>query len=679
MNGTEFSVAFLTVLLLIVAVGAVVAKTPKQTALNPLPSPEPEHQIPQEPTIMADKTSLPYSILGEDYLLYYQSGDPSVWNSTEMLKFQNWKCNTARLGFSLDTAHWYAGMNSLYNQTKMDSVLNIFDAYGIKAILLLQNNGDHLNYCGTQSWVDSWVSIASHYAGDTRIAAFSIFGEPNLSTWADAGDYTSIGIINTKEKFIQVCKYCIDQIRAVDPTRKIVFPTVYGMGIGLDSVSTTYNLMNTYGVWAQGNIIMDILHPYFWEDYPSMDPSTTPEGTASWYGTNILDPWISLIGAGNCWIGETFAWYGENLPSGPPTHDLQVRWIKALVNVCLARGVGLDIWSYFGKQSWNNEGLTESNYLSYPLQGEAPPEPEPPIPPPPIQYYYVTMNVSGGGQVTPTGWITKQVGQTFTGIASPNTDYVFDHWTKNGIIVSGSNPTITITNGVADMTYNLVAYFTYSPPPVQTFTVAISSTTGGSCNPTGTQVSNVGTPLSVLATADGGYDFSYWRRNGSTWSVSNPVSVSGYSGQSISLIAVFEATPASPPTPDEPTTIYVYVEPSGGGTTNHTGLNEIDADADLSLRAYPSNNYRFNYWVIDGVNMGSTNPITVDGDAGDTINVYAYFQYVTPPPGDQGIPLSGENIGLIDNDFVTNFIKQQNNAMPIDIDKIMRQLARSRL
>jgi hypothetical protein len=52
---------------------------------------------------------------------------------------------------------------------------------------------------------------------------------------------------------------------------------------------------------------------------------------------------------------------------------------------------------------------------------------------------------------------------------------------------------------------------------------------------------------------------------------------------------------------------------------------------------------------------------------------------VTPPPPDQGIPLSGENIGLIDNDFVTNFIKQQNNAMPIDIDKIMRQLARSRL
>jgi len=507
----------------------------------------------QETYNMVNKTSLPYSIIGEDYLLYYQSGDPSVWNSTEMLKFQNWRCNTARLGFSLDIAHWYAGMNSLYVQSKMDSVLNIFDAYGIKAILLLQNNGDHLNYCGTQSWVDNWVSIATHYAGDNRIAAFSIFGEPNPSTWADAGDYTSIGIINTKEKFIQVCKYCIDQIRAVDPTRKIVFPTVYGMGIGLDSTSTTYNLMNTYGVWAQGNIIMDILHPYFWENYPAMDPSTTPEGTAAWYGTNIIDPWVALIGADNCWIGETFAWYPDL------THELQVRWIKAIVNECLARGVGLDIWSYFGKQGWNNEGLTESNYMSYPLEGEEPPEPEPPIPPPPIQYYTVNVSSAGHGQTTPSGTIPKQVGQTFTAVASPNIDYLFDYWTRNGIN-KGTNPTYSMNDGVANLTYNLIAYFIANPPvepdpptpPAPTyFSVNIGISVGGTTSLVGEQTREAGQTLTVTITSiKDNYRFNYWLLDNSNWGSNQTFTLAGTANTSYTLLPVFQYVP--PPSPNEP-------------------------------------------------------------------------------------------------------------------------------
>ena len=101
---------------------------------------------------------------------------------------------------------------------------------------------------------------------------------------------------------------------------------------------------------------MDILHPYFWENYPSMDPATTPEASAQWYMTNIVDHYIADFGVKNCWIGETFAWY-PNL-----THDLQVRWITALVNVCLERGVGIQIWSYFGKQGWTNRALQASNY-----------------------------------------------------------------------------------------------------------------------------------------------------------------------------------------------------------------------------------------------------------------------------------------------------------------------------
>jgi hypothetical protein len=275
-----------------------------------------------------------------------------------MSKFNAWRCNTARLGFAFQDASpapFEHGLSD-YVESKMDTVISIFDSYGLKVILLNQNSpdiGDHQHYLGSTNWVNNWKAIATHYKGDTRIAGFALFGEPTPDTWATSGP---LGNINTKEKFMQVCKYLIDEIRAIDPARRIFFPTCAGMGIGYDNPTTTYNAMVTAGIIAQGNIIMDINHPYYWENEWDLKAGISPEQAVTNLMNEIIDPAIGLWGAENLWIGETFAWY-PNL-----THDLQVRFLTALINACVERNIGIQVWSYFGKQSRCNEALQASNY-----------------------------------------------------------------------------------------------------------------------------------------------------------------------------------------------------------------------------------------------------------------------------------------------------------------------------
>jgi len=288
-----------------------------------------------------------YSIIGDDYLARYNNGDPSQWTAAILAKLSQWRCNTARLAFYFsDSGTWALGHHSVYVESKMNTVLDLFDGINVKGILDLHNLADHFDYVGTAAMTNNWKALATKWKDDPRVEGFNIFNEPNPSSWGPS--------ITTKELLIEYFADLIDEIRAIDPARKIFFPVCDGMSIGLDDPTTTYNLMNTYGIWAKGNIVMDITHPYFFEN--SWDMGLTPEQKATWYGTNRIQPWIDLIGAENCWIGETFAWVGK-------TYDLQVRWLGAIVDECLAKNVGLQVWSYVGKQSWCDAGLTLSSYL----------------------------------------------------------------------------------------------------------------------------------------------------------------------------------------------------------------------------------------------------------------------------------------------------------------------------
>jgi hypothetical protein len=173
-------------------------------------------------------------------------------------------------------------------------------------------------------------------------------------------------------KVHQFMTYLIDQIRAVDPTRTIIYPIVkylgfYGYGYPMN-YTQFYNDLQTYGIPAKGNIVYDVLHPYY-SEYPSWDPvPNSPTGSADWLGTNELIPAANVFGASNIWIGETFPWSpSEASESGNPYTTAQITFETEFINVCITNRVGLQLWCYFSRQSffnydWYDQALASSHW-----------------------------------------------------------------------------------------------------------------------------------------------------------------------------------------------------------------------------------------------------------------------------------------------------------------------------
>jgi hypothetical protein len=188
-------------------------------------------------------------------------------------------------------------------------------------------------------------------------------------------------------------------------------------------------------------------------------------------------------------------------------------------------------------------------------------EPEPPIEPPPADYYRVYPSATAGGQVSPSGtYYDILCDQSFTVTAIPDTDYTFDYWVCNGS-TSLQDVTFTIPSAPPGVgaTYYVIAYFEYvapvepdppDPPETDYFSVNIGSSTGGSTDLTGQQTLEYGETLTVYATPNQNYRFSYWLLDGSKAGTSRTFTLAGAADTSYTLLAVFTAVP--PPPPDEP-------------------------------------------------------------------------------------------------------------------------------
>jgi Cellulase (glycosyl hydrolase family 5) len=301
--------------------------------------------------------TLANSIIGTDYLVHFNNGEPSQW-TPHLTSLNRWKCKAARLGFAFSDAEQRSiggYTHSIYNQTKMDRVVTILYSVGVKSILDLHNYVDHSNYLGSWDWVNNWKAIALHYKDDDRIAGFNIFNEPNPTTWAHSGP---VGAITTKEKFHEACAYLIDEIRRIDPDRTIFYPVWQGMSMGysenIAGATEFYNDLQTYQIPQRGNIVYDILHPYYfeneWDLYAS--PPFSPTQRAAFYINNFIIPAVNLYGAEHCWIGETYAGLGK-------TQEYQVTFVAELINACVDMGVGIQLWSGY---PWNELALSQAKY-----------------------------------------------------------------------------------------------------------------------------------------------------------------------------------------------------------------------------------------------------------------------------------------------------------------------------
>lgn len=229
---------------------------------------------------------------------------------------------------------------------------------------------------------------------------------------------------------------------------------------------------------------------------------------------------------------------------------------------------------------------------------------------PPI-YYTLWLSSSGGGYTTPSGTPGYVAGTYAYVQAHEHAGWYFYQWLIDGY-PAGYDPEIYV---YMDDDHTLEAvFYEYE------YSLTINSGEGGTTSPgAGVYWYTHGTQVYVEAFEDYGYDFSHWVLNGQNVG-SNPV-VFTLTFDS-ELTPVFESIP--------PTQYFLTVYSGAGGYTNPgSGTYAYDSGDYATVYAYPDGGYEFDYWLVDGLPAGSSNPISIYMDG--SYSVEPVFLELPPP------------------------------------------------
>lgn len=190
---------------------------------------------------------------------------------------------------------------------------------------------------------------------------------------------------------------------------------------------------------------------------------------------------------------------------------------------------------------------------------------------------------AGAGNVSPGG--TYVHGTTCTLESSSNPGYAFQYWSINGAQVSSQHSySFTVTEDAVCVAH-------YSQLPSYTITVSASPSDGGVVTGGGTYYINQ--TCSLSATANTGYQFDHWTKNGSV--TSNGPSFSFTVNQNATYVAHFTLKSYQ---------VSAYVNPSGSGVISGAGTYVHGSTATLSVT--PNENYHFIKWTENGTEVATT-------------------------------------------------------------------------
>ena len=290
--------------------------------------------------------------VGGDYTVHYSDQDANIWEAGYVQSQLQWATDNNllcdRLGFHFADFPITGSKMSTYDVVKMRQVLDITGAKNHKAILLLQNSpyGSGVNYCGSPQFKSNWVQVARDFKGDDRIAAFSLFGEPNHISRYDTWYQT----LTTPLQFYQEMMSVARAIHVVDSSRKVILPFQMNYYGGW-AIAPWIADLKAVGLQNEPNVLIDVDHPYFFEN--DWDGGRTPEGVVSNHEELFTVPLTEAFGANKCYIGETFHWVGDtisttNFSSHAATPELQQRFLIAYINMCLKHNISFNLWSFYG-------------------------------------------------------------------------------------------------------------------------------------------------------------------------------------------------------------------------------------------------------------------------------------------------------------------------------------------
>jgi PKD repeat protein len=150
-----------------------------------------------------------------------------------------------------------------------------------------------------------------------------------------------------------------------------------------------------------------------------------------------------------------------------------------------------------------------------------------------------------------------------------------------------------------------------------TYNLTIIATAGGTTDPIpGTYSYDEGTNVQVTAIPDANYDFVYWELDGAYNGTGNPTTV--LMNENHTLKAIFAIV----------TYTLTITTTTGGTTIPAAGAYTYDAGSSVSVQAFPSANYLFDHWELDGSYAGTDNPTTVQMDDDHTLHaVFSLINY----------------------------------------------------
>ena len=227
----------------------------------------------------------------------------------------------------------------------------------------------------------------------------------------------------------------------------------------------------------------------------------------------------------------------------------------------------------------------------------------------------VSANPTAGGTVTGGGEYTS--GQSCTVAATANTGYTFTNWTEGGNAVSTNASYTFNVSGNRTLVANF-ALNTYS------ITATADPTAGGTVSGAGTY--NHGASCTLTATANTGYTFVNWTKNGTQ--VSTNASYTFNVAEAGDYVAHFSLNSYN---------ITATANPAAGGTLS--GAGEYNHGASCTLTATANTGYTFTNWTENGsvVSTNASYTFTVSGArnlvANFTLNTYTIAASANPSAG----------------------------------------------
>lgn len=290
--------------------------------------------------------------VGEDiYLWAQEKGLDYLEEWTSLLDnhiVPKWKFTVIRLPFHFPSLgpnpmHWHE--HSDLNYDKLENILALFDARGIKAIA---DDHSYANF-GSQAWIDEWVAFSNRFKNDPRIMAYELRNEASEWSWEQGpwwdGSYCQSKSQNPNwaEHVARAYTACTDAIRAIEPNRTVIWsdPRTYYMHyIPPDAIRE--NVYYAYHKWCEA--------------------STVSQAIADARGEITKMEWWMQNYSPNVWLGE----FGSHIEYGD---ESQKAFMLELINWCVANDVGFAIL-FYSRTDWggldrlHDEVLAESDYAA---------------------------------------------------------------------------------------------------------------------------------------------------------------------------------------------------------------------------------------------------------------------------------------------------------------------------